>query len=235
MADAQSKRKSSPKQAAKDCTFIYSLSHPETGEARYVGQTCRSIEYRLYEHIRSAKSGAKWPVSNWIRKLIQADMEPIAALLEIIPPGGDWQSAETRHISLLREAIGGRALNATDGGDGTRGHKLSDETRARISAIAIAQGRKPVGNLGRVFSAEARANMAAAHVGKSFKQSPEARARRFGPCPSRKWTPEHRAKLMASRSLYETTEEHKKSLSVAGKIAWEKRNRVEGQGALPFG
>jgi hypothetical protein len=223
MADI-SRRRRPAKQAAKDVTLIYALTD-DAGEIRYIGQTCRSVEYRLYEHVRSAKSGTKWPVSYWIRKLLAEGKSPKTVVIETVPPTGDWREAETTHIALHRQ--GGRLLNLSDGGDGTRGVKHSSATRAAISAAAKATGRKPPGNAGRVFSAEARARMSAAHMGQSRKPTPEEVAKRTG-IKHKPRTKEQIERLRQAHlnSDYVASQSHRMNLSAAASAAWARRKAL---------
>lgn len=217
-------RAKSYKQIAKEEVWIYSLSHPVTNEVRYIGQTCRSIEYRLYEHIRSAEKGGKWPVTRWIARLLAQGLKPVAAELEKVPADKDWREAESRWIAKYRLENRQRLLNATTGGEGTRGHRRSDETREKLSRIAKAQGRKPPGNAGRTFDEKARANMSAAHKGKpGTPWTPEHKEKYLASRKYEPWSDELRAKIMAARKKYKTTDAHRASLSKAAKAAWERK------------
>lgn len=217
------------KRSAADTTVIYALKHPDTQEIRYIGKTCRSVEFRLYEHCRDAAQHKSYnaPVHSWIRKLAASNMKPETCVLEIVGPESDWRAAERKWIATYRVVAGQKLLNATNGGDGTDGYRHDDDMREKLSEIAISKGRKPPGNLGRKFSDEARANMATAHVGLSIPQSAEARARRRGPCPARNWSPETRAKIMASRANYKATDQHRANLSAAATKAWAAKKVVE--------
>lgn len=217
------------KQQAKDITFIYGLFDPRCPEEiRYIGQTCRSVEYRLYEHCRAASAGEKWPVSNWIRKLAALGIKPLAKPLQIVGADESWQVVESHWISLCRQKNGKRLLNVTDGGDGTRGVKMTEETRARMSAVAKLRGNHGGPNRGRKFSDQARAAMSAAHKGK----------------PGRKWSEEERAKRATNKRLpfteeqrervrqghlnsaYVATSEHRAKLAKAARLAWARKREA---------
>lgn len=108
---------------------------------------------------------------------------------------------------------GGRGFNLTDGGGGRRGHKVSDATRAKISAAN--KGRKHTAESkakmrGRKRTAEHRAKNSAANKGR--KHTAEARARMSATLKGRKHTAEHRAKLSA------TLKGHKVSAETRAKI-----------------
>ena len=211
------------KQRPKDEVWIYGLIHPVSKEVRYVGQTCRSIEYRVYEHIRSAKKGGEWPVTRWIRKLLDKGLIPVAIQLEHVPPYGNWQEAEERWIAHYKQLLGKRSLNVTTGGEGTRGYRHSPERREAISRLAKQQGRKPPGNKGRIFGPKARANMSAGHKGKpGTPWTDEQRAKHKATIAKNPyvWSEETRIKTMRARKNYKINDSHRKSLSEAAKKAW---------------
>ena len=62
-------------------SHIYSLNHPITGEARYIGQTIK-LKKRLYSHVVDSRSGKHdTHVSRWIRKLLAQGLRPKQVLL----------------------------------------------------------------------------------------------------------------------------------------------------------
>ena len=62
--------------------YIYGLKHPLSKYPSYIGQTERKVECRLYEHIRSAKTGKKTILYNWIRNILNDKIEPTIEILE---------------------------------------------------------------------------------------------------------------------------------------------------------
>lgn len=119
--------------------YIYTLSDPQTGLVRYVGKTTQP-KRRLLRHIFNAKQGQKIHVSCWIRGLILKDMSPI---MEIIDESeDDWEELERFYISYLR-FCGTDLTNLTDGGEGTVGHKHTEESKRKISETQMGRKQSP--------------------------------------------------------------------------------------------
>lgn len=98
-------------------THIYCLYDPRTDEIRYVGKSTNP-QHRYRSHIGSAKRGEyRHHTANWIRKLLDSGLEPGIALLEEVPHGEDWRSAERSWIARFLD-MGGRLTNSTAGGEG---------------------------------------------------------------------------------------------------------------------
>lgn len=115
-----------------DCTLVYALLDPRSGEARYVGKTSGTLERRVANHIQQSPK-RKLPSSNWIRSLVGNGLRPSAIVLEAVPAGGDWIEAERFWIEYLR-SLGARLLNLTHGGEGLAGLVHTQEHRAKIAA-----------------------------------------------------------------------------------------------------
>lgn len=98
---------------------IYALEDPRLpGEVRYVGAT-KNLPGRLDRHISSARCGAKWQVSRWIRSLLDVDLSPCQNIIETVP-SQEWESAERKWIAfygasgdLLNQSPGGRSPGST--------------------------------------------------------------------------------------------------------------------------
>jgi len=71
------------------CGFIYTLSHPETHEIRYIGQTKKGLKKRLSTHINSSireySNESKTPIGKWIKKLHLEKLKPIISILKEVP------------------------------------------------------------------------------------------------------------------------------------------------------
>ena len=61
---------------------VYALVDPTTGRIRYVGQTDKTLDWRLARHISCTKSGAQAPVNRWIVDLLLKKQRPTILLLE---------------------------------------------------------------------------------------------------------------------------------------------------------
>lgn len=112
--------------------FIYGLMDPTTEEIRYIGKSVEP-ETRFRSHCNDNRVGIY--NSRWIQKLARQGLSPRLEILEIIPPGGDWQGAEKRWIAKGR-SLGWRLTNITDGGEGVvgvwKGRKHQPESLVKI-------------------------------------------------------------------------------------------------------
>lgn len=145
---------------------IYTLSDPRTPEMiRYVGVAHRGLPARLAAHMNLARSGIRRHVYAWIRKLLREGIAPFMQSVQV-GQGAEWAETERYWIRWHRER-GFDLTNATDGGEGTLGHRHSVETRLRMSKSRT----------GLKISPETILKMAAGRVGK--KQTAERIARRI--------------------------------------------------------
>lgn len=172
-------------------SVIYTLSHPETGEVRYVGVTSQKTTKRLQDHIKDARRHRRSWTHKWILSLLDAGVAPDMAVIETVPGGGDRAGAERRWIAHYR-AAGARLTNLTDGGEGAFGYQMTPEARAYISAHRKAYGITP----------ETRAKMLEGR--KLVFATPEFRAklsetRKRTAVFGRKHSPEVRAKMAAKQ------------------------------------
>lgn len=124
--------------------YVYVHSRLNTGEPFYVGKGCAyrwASRHTRTAHWRNivAKDGG------FHNSFIARDLDEDLAFL-----------VEVEMIDKLRR-LGVRLANASNGGEGPSGMKLSDETKKKLSII----------NVGRKHSAETRAKMSEARVGKS--------------------------------------------------------------------
>lgn len=148
--------------------FIYTLSDPLTGVARYVGQTVRP-SVRLREHLRDAKNGCPYRCHRWIRKLTRLGLTPTFVIVETTTVS-QADDSERRWIATLR-ACGADLTNHTDGGGGMSGYRLSDEARAKLRVLRL--GNKS--RTGQLQTDEEKEKRAASNRGK--KRPPEFCAR----------------------------------------------------------
>lgn len=129
--------------------FIYVLEDPDTTEVRYVGVT--HGRNRLREHIYGARSGRERNHrACWVRALLRKGRRPVQRIVEE-GVGPLWAQSEQTWIARLI-AAGARLTNATSGGEGTVGRKLSRQHREKLSEA----GRR---RKGARLSPEARENM----------------------------------------------------------------------------
>lgn len=112
---------------------IYFLIDPSTGDVRYVGKTTKKLTYRLMNgHMQDPSRTHK---TNWIKSLKNKGLLPEIKLVKICESEDRCNYAEKFYIKLLGRAdkCEGILVNATDGGEGTAGRVLSDETKRKIS------------------------------------------------------------------------------------------------------
>lgn len=136
------------------CTRIYGLMDPRTGVLRYIGKTSRSLQQRLRGHLFDSKKKRNHR-ERWISSLLESGLEPVIEEFDCV--AGDGSDAERSFIGVAR-ALGCRLVNATDGGDGVLGRKLSADAKARIGAANKKQK-------GTKRSAQMRARLSAALMG----------------------------------------------------------------------
>jgi hypothetical protein len=127
-------------------TLIYALSDPETGRVRYIGKTSQEPGDRLGQHIKMALTGERTHRSAWVRLLVSSDVRPVCTTLEEVNGHSeDGSEVERRWIARLR-ADGADLTNLTDGGDGwQKGRPFSAEHRALLSKAHIGRKRGPMG------------------------------------------------------------------------------------------
>lgn len=110
--------------------YIYTLEDPtDSSQTIYVGYTINP-EKRLKRHIEEATSNRpeRSRYRNcWIRSLLNKGIMPNMIILEEVQDS-DWQEAEMFYIAYFR-SIGMKLCNDTDGGDGTLGHRHTDEAK----------------------------------------------------------------------------------------------------------
>jgi hypothetical protein len=113
-----------------------------------------------------------------------------------------------KFLILCFKDMGVSLCNMTDGGEGTSGHKLSVEHRAKLTAA----------NTGRKLSEEHKAVLLESrkHL-KGQALSPEHKEKLRAVGKTRKFSDEHRAKISAANTGRKLSDEHKTKLSVAGK------------------
>lgn len=143
--------------------LVYLATNTINGKL-YVGVTTSCMKARWQAHINEAKLKARWILHKAIVKY-GADAFTIS-LLELCDNANCLNEAEIRWIAELRSNVRARGYNMTIGGGGTSGHRMTAESRDRMSAA----------QKGRTFTAEARAKMSASRMG--MQQSAEQRAAR---------------------------------------------------------
>lgn len=112
-------------------TYIYKLIDPRTSEVRYIGKTVD--KKRRFTYHRYTTDGTHR--SNWIAQLRACNLLPIMEIIEEVE-GNGWVEREKHWISHHKE-LGCRLTNATDGGEGETGFKMSEETKQKLRNVNL--------------------------------------------------------------------------------------------------
>lgn len=125
---------------------IYFLIDPRTNEIRYVGKTTKNLNKRLFNgHL---KDKTKTHKTNWLNSLKKQGLIPEIKLVKICKNEELCNFSEKFYIKIFGRADKntGNLVNSTDGGEGTPGKILTQETKDKI-------GKSNTGkNLGRKAS-----------------------------------------------------------------------------------
>ena len=131
--------------------YIYTLSHPLSGEVKYVGKTI-DPKSRLRHHIKDAKSGRRNNLScNWVKSLLKLGLQPKMDIIDEIK--GDWEWLEVYWISQFK-TWGFNLKNLTEGGDSNPmsnpisrkklSNKLKGRVRSKKHCDAISNAKKGI-------------------------------------------------------------------------------------------
>jgi hypothetical protein len=160
---------------------VYRLLDPITKEIRYIGITTCTLIQRLKQHIKETQKGKYSHRCNWIRSLLEKELEPIIELIEVTD-FSNWQDRERFWIAYYKDD-GSPLTNGTLGGEGSLGHVVSKECRKRMSEKQ--KQRPPI-------SEETRAKF------KSKRWTEERRLKFSLTVKGRTLTDEHKQKISAA-------------------------------------
>jgi hypothetical protein len=227
---------------AENITLIYALR--DTGFIKYVGKTCKALEWRLADHLKAARDGDPTHRGRGIRKMLQEGHTPTITLITVAKGSGDKE--EIAWIAYFR-SYGIKLWNMTRGGDGVmagrrhteatkkkiglsrKGQKLSEETRERMRH--------------RIFTKEEIAKRTATRKARGYKPSEETK-RKIGlankgrfvseetrqklSAVSRGFTDEDRRKAIATIKSRPFSPEHRRKISESMKRinAFRKENKI---------
>lgn len=180
--------------------LIYALVDPRTHEWRYIGQSSRGLK-RAEQHKLLYKSDESPYKNNWIRQLISLNLIYNVEILEEFDDTSKLNEAEMEWIAEAKRQ-GRKLTNATHGGEGSYGRKLSPESIKRCSDAQILrhklhptseETRKKCSlaskgrGIGIPLTKETREKISLANTGK--KHSSESRRRRSEMTKGRKLGP----------------------------------------------
>lgn len=136
---------------------IYALTHPDTGEIRYIGKANDSKK-RLRKHLQDARR-RRSPLYSWILSLAQGGKSPSVKVIDVCL-SSEWQETEIRLIAEHRKSS--RLLNLADGGNAPHcPHEVRKANAAKLNSGTHFQYARILRDLtsGRKF-AESRNNSA---------------------------------------------------------------------------
>lgn len=139
--------------------YIYVLIDPRTCQVRYVGQTVNPIG-RHKEH--SCKQKGTNYREKWLNRLRYLNLSPIMILIEECI-NSNWAEREKYWIKWYRED-GCDLVNATDGGEGTKGLIFTEEHKHKISESHKGENNP---NFGKSPSEETRRKISEANIGEN--------------------------------------------------------------------
>ncbi len=124
---------------------IYALCEPDSGEVRYIGQTCMSLDKRLYYHIHEARTTAPPTAKHlWLLGLLGSKARPtVRVLQECSRDEADAREAQLIHDYCKRP--GAALLNVKGGKAPRRLHsqmvRVEPDIYERITRLTKADDR----------------------------------------------------------------------------------------------
>lgn len=178
-------------------SYIYKVTNTINHKV-YIGQSVNPIA-RLRQHITSRSNKAyllnyaikKYGVENFLFEVIRSEV-PIEQINET-----EIQCIKEHNCKVPN------GYNITEGGEGLKGHKHSEETKQKIRQAG----------LGRVVSYETRMKIGLAHKGKTLSE--EMKAKLSVSHRGKKQSEETIQKRVAANTGRKRTEEFKKKMSLA--------------------
>ena len=114
---------------------LYRLDFP-SGKS-YVGITMGSVESRFKKHVIDSTRGKPWAVQRALRKY---GTDAVKVVTLAISDSWEYLQLVEKNAIRVFGTFGKGGYNMTLGGDGTQGHVVSEEARAKRSAMS--RGRK---------------------------------------------------------------------------------------------
>ncbi len=167
---------------------IYKIEHRESGKM-YIGKTARTLEERMKEHTKKSRATSNSYIDRAIAKY-GIDAFDVSVIEEC----DDEEKLNEREIYWIAfyNCIRPNGYNICSGGkNGSVGHTVSPETRAKISKAN--KGRK------HPISPETRQKMIASRIANKKPVSAETRAKISAARKGKKLSPEICAKMSAGR------------------------------------
>lgn len=144
--------------------IIYMATNMINGKS-YIGQTVQSLSKRKRQHVwRALNKGDKYYFHNAIRKYDQENFDWV--IIDECNTIEELNRLEIYYIGLYNTF--GKGYNLTIGGGGGTGHKVSKESRQKMSE---AKKGKPSWNKGKKLSTIHKKNLAKSHKGKKLTEN----------------------------------------------------------------
>lgn len=166
--------------------ILYALIDPRTGDVRYVGASTRGMA-RPKEHGTAYGRRGRTHRHAWLKQLWLKGLVPSILVLGGYADPTAMYAAEVRTIAEFR-AAGFDLVNMTDGGEGTKGRRLTPEHRRKLDR---SHGK---------CSAEVRAAVGNAHRG--TRLSLEQKQKISVTMTGRRISDEHRRNIAMARCRY---------------------------------
>lgn len=197
--------------------IVYGLVDPRSDELRYVGKSTSGL-IRPRSHFCPSNLTERTHKGHWVKSLVTVGLRPQIVILEEVPEDASLNEAEEFFIAYFR-FLGCRLTNATKGGDGARGVKRSEASRAKQSAATLGRKKSPAHRAaiaaalkGHAVPDVVRRKIADAHRGNTY-------------CVGRKLSPESRAKMSESVKRTSWVRGKKMSEETRRKMSEVARNR----------
>lgn len=111
-------------------TFIYSLSHPVTGEVRYIGKS-NNPKNRLRDHLCVNRKHGASHCKAWIKSLNSIGIVPAMDILDEVDYK-EWEFWEQYWISQFKSWGFNLTNHQKGGGAGNDFTKFSEETKLKM-------------------------------------------------------------------------------------------------------
>jgi len=195
--------------------LVYALLDPRTERVRYIGKSMRGL-HRAKAHTAPSvvRLHAETHRGRWIAQLLALDLAPLVRILQVCETPGGLADAEVAWIAHGR-ADGWPLTNATEGGEGTPGRRVSAETREKVRAKLKGHPALIAANAGKTLSPEHREKIAAAQRGKT--QSAERVERHAAAIRGKPMHLNTRAALLAALVGHKCSDETRAKMSAARK------------------
>lgn len=178
--------------------YVYTLTDPRNGMPFYVG---KGHGKRCEAHLDEAKyyTKRKSKKLNKIRKLMSLGMKPIITKVEENVSDAQAIDFECLLIAEMRD-IGIPLTNMTDGGDGAKGYKHTEEYKKLASERqknrVITEEHKQ--RMRKPRSEQGKANMAKARKASTYKPSDETKRKTSLAMAGKVFSDEHKSKISAA-------------------------------------